>query len=1676
MQPPDLSKWSTAQVSTWVKSLHLEPQMTQRILDAFEANDIDGDALRALTMETLKSECNLPSFGLRKKLMDAIDGVRAQMDIEQMDTRHAGSANATSRIAQDYQHAVSVLRTMGEIERQFASSISFDWAYANSCSVQTPKETRIFNLTPSHVSTTARDLDSNEEDTWFLSRKDSSVPITAQHTVRCIQKKIKRMLRNCNWIAFDDESGARQHFEISKDLVGVWKLPTRDTRFENYVRVYRKMGKDRIVDFIDNSGIYSAIRNPDGYRENSVNRSHPKFGYEEDTLLPIYGDSDSEGYEEDPELLEDIREAARKEKSATKRAEKRASSGPRTHSGPPENVHETIDRRDSEDEMPLIQREQPEPNRNTPAASVDHETRSTVEKLALAQQIQNDVSAGVWETIRGVEATVESLSIRPGQPAVEPVATIDSTTSSNIEACIELQEKEWNNEVLPHLLKSAHRIYSLRDDAKAKERFVVELDGILQERLPKLKQAVLESCGRNASMKQVEKACENLRLTVYRKTELEWMLSIMNGKNAPEVQPIQTVAPKESSASKIRKSGSEKRVEKTARVPAEEVESDDHMSDFIVDDDEPNDQRRVTKKLPERAKLLHDSNLEKDANSDSDFSVMDAMDADSPAGLNNFSESMDIVENITKDVQSEYEQTDDDVIIEEGFAPVVPPAHPEDKNALLRRYVIPKNPVMATPTHLQRNTEQTGGSSKNRTGSPRQKDDRKNELGPNFHSRYLKAMRLLEVGLDAFLAEPAFSLQDFHLFQEYSVFRAMAQAAIYLHSEEIEPGISHDFIRLAENLEKEFEIWKSRTNGIEYDDSDDHDLVDTKAVHAKKKPSNLKKKRARQDDESSNTSGDDIPLSQIHSRKRDATVDGSTESSKNGRRNLKPIQAPSQVVQNLHENRRKMEEAANKRAEAQYREAIESGNKEKVIVNLGHDDTEEHIYVDDFLAMHLKPHQVKGVQFLWKSIIMIKDVNDDGTALHQGCILAHAMGLGKTLQTIVFFYTLQREIRLNNPCIPEHLKTGGVLIVCPAVVLENWVNEITKWIPEKNLNDVLGGVYTFRPDKNRFNQLQTWRDRGGVFVISYSLMRFVLTRKPEEMDDNGFYNEAGADSAKYSHFLVSPGPGLVVCDESHMIKNPTSGISAFIGGVQSRSRICLTGWPLQNNLEEYFAMIDFVSKGFLGTLQQFRNQYQNPITNGFFADSTEGDKMVSRQRLYVLVNIIDPLLQRVNDDILKKDLPQKNEYVISVRLTPLQEKLYKEYLAHIRGQADVHVNILARFHSLMNVCNHPGVCKLAMATRTTGQESDARNVEIDSMLKVMETETVDDWNDVRLSMKMTLMEQIVDASILVGDKVLIFSRSIPTIEFVKARLGHYKVLVMTGTTQHRQKMIDDFNNPEKGFDVFVISTVAGGIGMNATSANRVILLDLGWNPSGEQQAIARSYRYGQTKNVFVYRLLTFGAFEEKIFINNVHKMKLATQVLDNKNIEKTTVKAEMKQYFVDPPENPPSQLNPDAVYIDDIMKDIATRYAHEIIKIESHEDYVREIEDELTDFQRDKARQALDQEVHRRKHKLKFVDALPEAGGDNVPTTYLSGAEGGSESVEDISSLIQSKFLDVVLEREELEMMGNVLDVLGDEPELNTEALGDEPERNTEALKEARDWSDTELELRAYGDYESDEG
>ncbi|KAJ3067564.1 hypothetical protein HDU98_009215 [Podochytrium sp. JEL0797] len=746
-----------------------------------------------------------------------------------------------------------------------------------------------------------------------------------------------------------------------------------------------------------------------------------------------------------------------------------------------------------------------------------------------------------------------------------------------------------------------------------------------------------------------------------------------------------------------------------------------------------------------------------------------------------------------------------------------------------------------------------------------------------------------------------------------------------------------------------------------------------------------------------------------------------------GRTELMPIRKDSAKVKKLRDDRKKMEEEIARRARHQSKAAKRRGDLEKVVINLGHDDTEQPIYVDEFLAEHLKPHQITGVQFLWKSIVMIKAEAEDGSTHHQGCVLAHSMGLGKTLQTITFLYTLQREARANNPCIPEHLKKGGILVVCPAIVVENWAFEINKWIPPQQRDEVLGGIFTFSlvPESERIEQLESWQERRGVFIISYNLLRTILVAttemegvepalpRPPPSTPPGGVSEEGTmvrkeEAAGFREYLIAPGPSFVVCDESHVIKNPQASISMFLNSVQTPSRLCLTGYPLQNNLEEYHAMVDFVSPGFLGPLRDFRNQYHNPIMNGFFADSTPGDKVISQQRLFVLVHIIAPLICRMSNSILQDDLPEKHEYVISVKLTAIQHRLYLRYLECIQG-ADVNRGIIVKFNKLLTLSNHPGCFKASVEAKTfeeKGYESE-QAAENRTLREMLRQEPITDWMDPTMSVKLMIAEEIVRMSAAVNDKVLIFSRSVPTIELIKHRLqSSFKLQLILGKTKDRQRLIDAFNDPANGFNAFVISTIAGGIGINISSANRVIIFDHGWNPSQEHQAVARAYRYGQTKKVYVYHLLTNGAFEERVFMNNVHKITLATQVVDQKLMEKTAFKNDMRRYYTPPPLNPECEVPPDATFPDDVMQRVWESHRNDIVRIESHSHFVREMEDELTQTQHDVAMEALVAERLRRKNGQPFVETLRdsyEEGMNAVEDGGTAAAAGGGVTKRRIS-------------------------------------------------------------------------
>ncbi|KAJ1984336.1 hypothetical protein H4R34_000711 [Dimargaris verticillata] len=661
----------------------------------------------------------------------------------------------------------------------------------------------------------------------------------------------------------------------------------------------------------------------------------------------------------------------------------------------------------------------------------------------------------------------------------------------------------------------------------------------------------------------------------------------------------------------------------------------------------------------------------------------------------------------------------------------------------------------------------------------------------------------------------------------------------------------------------------------------------------------------------------------------------------------------------------------------------------RVVINFGHDSSEEDIVVPPFLAKHLKKHQVEGIQFMWKNLAMC----DNG-----GCILAHAMGLGKTFQVIVLMYMLAREARRCNPAVPEEFCSRRTLILCPTTLKRNWLREIHRWVPAAELQADLGGVYSIDAQSKSFDQkltiLHEWFEEGGILMAGYQSFRDMVAGGAS----NSRTQATDAEREAFHTYLLDPGPSLVIADEGHLIKNPASQISLASKAFRTQNRVCLTGYPLQNSLEEYWCMVDFVRPLYLGSLADFRNAYLNPIENGQYPDSTSWDRRLARRKLYVLQDILDPIVLRREAQVLVQELPPKYEFVLSCRLTDLQYSLYNVFLLTSLqlSSSTATPNLVTNDFILRSICNHPQICRLALMKRygmtaptTAGPATPAiaspnPNAEelieeiqddnpeaLANTVKALQPQVVtvtneclnrfDTPEDIKHSFKMQILLAIVLKCKAIGDKVLIFSRSLPTLDFleelfsgrVPGALERVRYLRLDGVTapQIRQTRVDKFND-DPNLTAFLVSSATGSLGLNVVSANRVVLCDVGWNPSWDQQAIARAYRYGQTRPVFVYRLSTCGTMEDKVFKNNVHKMGMSKRVVDRRNVEKLFTKKQLKTYYELPPQDPPCLLSfrtmPEHLNKDECLKTVLNDYQHGIIDITEQSSYLAEDMEKMT--------------------------------------------------------------------------------------------------------------------------------
>ncbi|KAE9968149.1 hypothetical protein BLS_005999 [Venturia inaequalis] len=509
------------------------------------------------------------------------------------------------------------------------------------------------------------------------------------------------------------------------------------------------------------------------------------------------------------------------------------------------------------------------------------------------------------------------------------------------------------------------------------------------------------------------------------------------------------------------------------------------------------------------------------------------------------------------------------------------------------------------------------------------------------------------------------------------------------------------------------------------------------------------------------------------------------------------------------------------------------------------------VVIDPRLAKVLRPHQVEGVKFLYRATTGLIDPNANG------CIMADEMGLGKTLQCIALMWTLLKQ----SPDAGKSTIQKAV-IACPSSLVRNWANELVKWLgPDAIHPFAIDGKAT---KEELIQQLKQWSIASGrtvvrpVLIVSYETLRL------------------------YADQLAQTPIGLMLCDEGHRLKNGDSQTFTALNGLNVQKRVILSGTPIQNDLSEYFSLLNFANPNYLGTRADFRKKYEIPILRGRDAAGTDADQKKGNERLAELLTLVNKFIIRRTNDILSKYLPVKYEHVVFCGLAPFQKKLYNHFVQSpdvkslLRGKGSQPLKAIGM---LKKLCNHPDL--LDLPSDLPGSEEffpedfvpkDARGRDRD----------VKSW----YSGKMVVLDRML-ARIRAdtNDKIVLISNYTQTLDIFDklCRSRNYGVLRLDGTmnVNKRQKLVDKFNDPEGQEFVFLLSSKAGGCGLNLIGANRLVLFDPDWNPAADQQALARVWRDGQKKDCFVYRFIATGTIEEKIFQRQSHKQSLSSCVVDS---------------------------------------------------------------------------------------------------------------------------------------------------------------------------------------------------
>ena len=666
----------------------------------------------------------------------------------------------------------------------------------------------------------------------------------------------------------------------------------------------------------------------------------------------------------------------------------------------------------------------------------------------------------------------------------------------------------------------------------------------------------------------------------------------------------------------------------------------------------------------------------------------------------------------------------------------------------------------------------------------------------------------------------------------------------------------------------------------------------------------------------------------------DSDNEGLLDSQTRKRKYFVPESQETLDKRNAAQDRLRANEERRRREELKYRfTRMSTGNidSSKVVVNPGKLADQDFIYLNPRFGngARMKSHQEEGLQFLWREITSEhKDL--------QGCLLAQTMGLGKTMQVIALLVTLSEAAHcsnenLNNQ-VPPSLRESRTLILCPPALVENWWDECLLW-PPLPLSDNIGElrkVNSAMKPTDRLIEIDAWSKGGGILLLGYDTFKSLI-HNGTRISSKAKERKAPLDDQQHEMVVKAllERPTLVVADEAHQFKSKSSRLNLAMNKIKTRSRIALTGSPLNNNLGEYHSLIDWIAPGYLGNYTEFKATYEEPIREGLYQDSTVSQYRESRKILKALELEMEPKVHRANVSCLHAELKGKSEFVIRVPLTELQRELYCIYAERMLAASSGKEPGLATLWSWLNflrlLCNHPKcyMDKLAEEHRPRGTEPAPQKTKAltqpgeealvgsedeaaisdepvsrialsqikDKSQKVIESQ-VAPIGALFLSHKSQVLMNILNISQAVEDKILVFSHSIPTLDYIGGQLlKMHKVFVRIDGkvhTQKRQSMTKTFN--EGDTNICLVSTRAGGQGLNLFGANRIVILDDHFNPMWEQQAIGRAYRIGQKKHVYVYRLTVGGTFEQAIQNQALFKEQLATRVVDKMNTSRSALK------------------------------------------------------------------------------------------------------------------------------------------------------------------------------------------